>query len=120
MENGKTKIEEIKEETKDLLDHTMDYLETFYRLKSITIAQKAIDVGSGAINGVVILILATFAFGLVSLGLGWWLGTLVNNRAAGFFIAGGFYMIVIVAMIVMRKNLIFPFLRNLLTKRIYD
>jgi hypothetical protein len=120
MENAKTKIQEIKEDTKDLFDHAVDYVETLYRLKTITIAQKAIDIGSGAINAVIIGIFGIFSFGAISFGIGWWLGNLVDNRAAGFFITGGLYALVIFAIIIMRKKLIFPFLRNLLTKKIYE
>ena len=120
MEKEKTKIEEIKEDAKDLFDHGVDYLETFYRLKTITIAQKAIDIGSGAINAVIIGILAIFSFGAISFGIGWWLGNLVDNRAAGFFITGGLYVLIIAVIIIMRKKLIFPFLRNMLTKKIYE
>ncbi len=120
MEKEKTKIQEIKEDTKDLFDHAVDYVETFYRLKTIAIAQKAIDIGSGAINGVIIGILAIFSFGSISFGIGWWLGNVVDNRAAGFFITGGLYILIIIAIIVMRKKLIFPLLRNMLTKKIYE
>ena len=120
MEEAKTKAREVKEETKDLLEHITDYLETYYQLVTINIAQKGINIASALVNAVVLVILGLFTFGFISLGLGWWLGNLVNSRAGGFFILAGIYVVIMVAIIVMRKKTILPFLRNFITKKIYE
>jgi len=120
MEEPKTKVEEIKEDAKDLFEHITDYLETYYELISITVAQKTINIASGIINVMILAILGLFAFGLISLGLGWWLGNLLNSRVGGFFLVAGIYAVLMIAIIVMRKKVIFPFLRNLLTKKLYE
>jgi hypothetical protein len=120
MEEPKTKVQEIKEDTKDLFEHITDYLETYYKLISITVVQKGINIASGIINTVILAVLGLFAFGLISLALGWWLGDLINSRIGGFFLMAGIYLVLIVAIIMMRKKIIFPFLRNLLTKKLYE
>jgi hypothetical protein len=120
MEEPKTKVQEIKEDTKDLFEHITDYLETYYQLFTVTVAQKGINIASGIINLVILVILGLFAFGLISLGLGWWLGNAINSRIGGFFLIGGIYIVLMVAIIMMRKKIIFPFLRNLLTKKLYE
>jgi len=120
MEEPKTNLQAIKEDTKDLLDNVTDYLNTYYHLITVTVAQKGIDIASGAINAVILTILGLFCFGFISLGLGWWLGNLFNDRAAGFFLVAGLYLVIIAAIIIMRKKLILPFLRNLLTRKIYE
>jgi len=119
-EAPKTKVEEVKEDAKDLLEHASDYLETYYQLITVTVAQKAVNIASGVINAVVLAILGLFAFGLISLGFGWLLGDLIDSRAGGFFLMAGIYVAIMVAVIVMRKKLILPFLRNFLTKKIYE
>ena len=119
-EQPKTKVEEVKEDAKDLLDHATDYLETYYQLITVTVAQKAVNIASGIINAVILAILGLFAFGLISLGFGWWLGNLVDSRVGGFFLMAGIYIVIMVAIIMMRKKLIMPFLRNFLTKKIYE
>ncbi|MBO9203090.1 MULTISPECIES: phage holin family protein [Niastella] len=119
-EDPKTKVQEIKEETKDLLESVTDYLNTYYHLISVTVAQKGINIASGAVNAVILIIFGFFSFGFISLGLGWWLGNLVNNRIVGFFLVAGFYIMIMIFIIIMRKNLILPFLRNLLTKKVYE
>ena len=120
MEDSKTKVQEIKEDTKDLLEHVTDYLETYYQLLTVTLAQKIINIASGAINAIILAVLALFTFGMISLGFGWWLGNLINSRAGGFFLTGGVYVVIIVAINLMRKNRFLPFLRNLFTKKIYE
>ncbi|HET9825899.1 MAG TPA: hypothetical protein VFP87_11225, partial [Chitinophagaceae bacterium] len=60
MEETKTRIQEIKDETKDLFDHTTDYLETYYQLLTVTIAEKFINIASGTVNTVILVILGLF------------------------------------------------------------
>ena len=120
MEEQKTKTEEIKEDAKDLVGHVGDFLETYYQLLTIKLAQKVIDVTSSLINSVILAFLALLFISFVGLGLAWWLGNVVDNRAAGFFITAGIYLVIMLLLIVMRKKLIFPFLRNFLTRKIYD
>jgi putative superfamily III holin-X len=120
MEETKTRVQEIKEDTKDLFEHATDYLETYYQLLTVTIAQKFIDIASGAVNAVILTVLGLFTFGMISMGLGWWLGNLVNSRAGGFLLVAAIYLLIMFAIILMRKKVIFPFLRNMLTKKIYE
>jgi len=120
MEGEKTRTQEIKEDAKDLVEHIGDFLETYYQLLTINIAQKGVNIASAVINAVVLCFLGLFTFGLLSLGLSWWLGDVIGSRAGGFFIIAGFYLIVMVLIIVMRKKVIFPFLRNLITRKIYE
>jgi len=120
MEGERTRTQEIKEDAKDLVEHIGDFLETYYQLLSVNIAQKGINIASAVINAVVLCFLGLFTFGLLSLGLGWWLGNVIGRRAGGFFITAGIYLIIMVVIIVMRKKVIFPFLRNLITRKIYE
>jgi len=120
MEEEQTKTEGIKETTSDLVDHVTDFLETYYHYISINVAQKSINLASGAINFIVIIFLCLLIVSFTGFGLAWWLGTVIDSRAGGFFIVAGFYLVVMLAMILMRKKLIFPFLRNLMTRKIYE
>ena len=113
-------MEEVKEDAKDLLEHVSDYLETYYQLITINLAQKTVNIVSVVVNAVMIAVLGLFVFGFISLGIGWWLGNLVNSRAGGFFIMAGIDLIIMALLIMMRKNSIMPFLRNLLTKKLYE
>jgi hypothetical protein len=120
MEEEKTKTEEIKEEAKDLAEHVTDFLETYYQLITIKLAQKSINTASAAINGILLGFLGLLILAFIGFGLAWWLGNVVNNRAAGFFITAGIYLVIMIVIIVMRRKLIFPFLRNFITRKIYE
>jgi hypothetical protein len=119
MQEQKTKTEEIKEE-EDIVNHVGGFLETYYQLLTVRLAKTVVDVTSSLINSIILALLGFLFLSFVSLGLAWWLGNVFDNRAGGFFITAGIYLVVIVLLIVMRKKLIFPFLRNFLTRNIYE
>src|SRR5215467_1462411 len=120
MEEEQTTTEGIKESATDLVDHVTDFLETYYQYISINVAQKSINLASGAINFVVIIFLCLLIVSFIGFGLAWWLGTVVNSRAGGLFLVAAFFLVIMIALIVMRKKLIFPFLRNVITRKIYE
>ena len=120
MEDQETKTEEIKEDAKDVVGHLGDFLETYYQLLTIKLSQKVIDVTSSLINSIILAFLGLLFISFVGIGLAWWLGDVINNRAGGFFITAGIYLMIMFLLIVMRKKLIFPLLRNFLTRNIYD
>ena len=118
MEKEKTKTEEIKEDGKDLAGHVGDFLETYYQLLTLNLAQKAINIASAIINSVILAFLGLLFICFLGLGVAWWLGTVVGSRAGGFFITAGIYLLAIVVLVVMREKLIFPLLRNIFTRKI--
>ena len=120
MEEEKTKTEGIKESASDLVDHVTDFLETYYQYIAINVAQKSVNLASGAVNFVIVIFLCLLVVSFAGFGLAWWLGTVIDSRPGGFFLVAGFYLIIMIALIVMRKKLIFPFLRNLITRKIYE
>ena len=120
MQEQKTKTEEIKDEAKDIVNHIGDFLETYYQLLTVRLAKTVVDVTSSLINSIILALLGFLFLSFVSLGLAWWLGNVVDNRAGGFFITAGIYLVIIGLLIIMRKKLIFPFLRNFLTRKIYE
>jgi Putative Actinobacterial Holin-X, holin superfamily III len=120
MEEEKTKTEGIKESTSDLVDHVTDFLETYYKYIAINVAQTSINLASGAINFVVLVFLCLLIVSFAGVGVALWLGDVINSRSGGFFIVAGFYLVLMIVMIAMRKKIIFPFLRNLITRKIYE
>jgi cytochrome c biogenesis protein CcdA len=113
-------VEQIKEKAKDLTDNIAEYAETFYKLSVVKATQKATQIGSAVIASIATVILGLFIlfFGGVALAL--WLGDLVNSRPLGFVIVAGFFLIVLVIIIALRKNIVFPYFRNLLIRKFYD
>jgi hypothetical protein len=102
------------------VDHVTDFLETYYQYIGINVAQKSINLASGAINFVIVIFLCLLIVSFAGFGLAWWLGDVINSRAGGFFIVAAFYLVIMIAIIVMRKKLIFPLLRNIITRKLYE
>ena len=113
-------MEDLKEKTKDLADHVEDLAGTFYRLTTIKVTQKATNIISGAIVGVLIVTLGLFVLFFASLALGFWLGDLVNSRAGGFLIAAAFFLLILFGIVLMGKKTILPPLRDIIVRKFYD
>jgi hypothetical protein len=65
-------------------------------------------------------VLGLFVLIFASLGLGWWLGDVMNSRAGGFFAVAGFYLLLVLCVVLMKKKIIFPYIRNLFIRKVYD
>jgi hypothetical protein len=113
-------MNDLKEKTADLADHVEDLANTFYKLTVVNITQKATNVTSNLLLVLTITIVGFLVvlFGGVALAL--WLGDLIDSRAGGFLITAGIFGIVILIIAAMRKKIVFPYIRNLIIRKIYD
>ncbi|MEJ0103545.1 MAG: phage holin family protein [Bacteroidota bacterium] len=113
-------MEDLKTRTEELTDHIEGFTETFLKLTFTTIAQKGINISSVLLNILLVYVCGVFVLLFIAVGLAWWLGDIVHNRAAGFFIVGGLFFLITVLIILLRKKIIYPFIRNSLVKKIYE
>jgi uncharacterized membrane protein YccC len=65
-------------------------------------------------------VLAFFFLQFLFFGLAWWVGTLVNSIAAGFFIVAGFFLLLILLIFALRKKVIVPMIRNSIIRKVYE
>jgi len=110
----------LKEDAKDILNHAGDYAETFYKLNLLRLTKKVSDVASVVVNSVLIFFISLCILLFISFAGAWWLGDIVQNRALGFLIIAGFYLLIILVLVLMRKKVISPFIRNTLIRKIYE
>jgi len=120
MQEEETKTKGLEEEAKDLTAHIADFVETYFKLASIQLAQKTITFVSSIINITILAGLFFLFVFFIAFGLAWWLGAILNSRAGGFFIVAGIFLVVMFLSISMGRKTIIPLLRNLLTRLIYD
>lgn len=99
--NSKEDIEQNKE---GIIDHVEAFSETFLKLTFTTITQKSINVSSVILNAIIIYVAVVFVLLFAAAGLAWWIGDLLNSRAAGFFIVAGLFLIVTLLIILLRKK----------------
>jgi len=110
----------LKEDAKDVLNHASDYAETFYKLSLVRLTKKVSDIASGVVNSVLIFIISLCILLFISFAGAWWLGDVVESRALGFLLIAAFYVLLIFILILMRKKVISPFIRNTLIRKIYE
>lgn len=113
-------MEDLKEKTADLVDHVGDIADTFYKLTVVTVTEKATNIASGLLMLVTISIMSLFVLLFLGVALSIWLGDLVQNRAIGFLLGAGFFVIVTLVILAFRKKIIFPYIRNLIIRKVYD
>lgn len=113
-------VDELKEKTADLADHVEDLANTFYRLTVINITQKATHVISGLFITILMAVLGFCILLFLGIALSWWLGDLLQNRTLGFLLGAASFLILFLVLAALRKKIIFPFIRNLIIRKIYD
>lgn len=113
-------LEDIKEKTEDLASHVEDLANTFYRLTIINATQKIVNVSSVTIVGLAVCSMGMLVLLFVGLALSWWLGDLLQSRAAGFLLVGVLFMIIAGLIYYYRKRMVFPFIRNRIIRKLYE
>ncbi len=129
MEEIKTKPDVTPEEEIDepgigdhltgLTDHVTDLLDSYYKLAAVTATEKATNIGSGMLAGVVTLVLGLFFILFAGFALAWWLGDVFESRALGFLTVAAVFAITTVVIIALRKKIVFPYFRNMILRRFY-
>ena len=113
-------MNDLKEKTADLADHVEDLANTFYKLTVVNITQKATNVVSNLLLVLSITIIGFLVILFAGVALALWMGDLVNSRSGGFLITAGFFVIVLLIFASIRKKVVFPYIRNLIIRKIYD
>ena len=103
-----------------VVDAAGDLIETYRDLLTVRIVEHTSMGASISIFGIISLLIIVFVLLFSGLGAAWWIGDVMNNMKAGFFIVGGFYTLVLIAVLAMAKSFIIPNVRNLIIKKIYE
>lgn len=113
-------MEDLKTKVGDLTDSVSEYVQTYYKLKVLNLADKATGITSSVMASLVVLFLGTFVLLFGGIALGMWLGGLFNSPALGFLTVAGLFLLVMVILVAMRKKIIFPMIRNSLINKLYE
>ena len=113
-------MQDLKEKASDLLEHAEDIAETYYKLAVLNVTEKASSVASSTLVMMLSAILGLLILFFLGIALSWWLGDMVGNRAAGFLIAAGIFMLLLAILWWARKRIIFPKIRNSIIRKVYE
>jgi hypothetical protein len=103
-----------------VVDAAGDLIETYRDLLTVRIVEHTSMGASISIVGLITLLIIVFVLAFGGLGAAWWIGDTMNNMKAGFFIVGGFYTLILIAVLASAKSFIIPNVRNLIIKKIYE
>jgi hypothetical protein len=103
-----------------VVDAAGDLIETYRDLLTVRIVEHTSMGASISIVGLISLLIIVFVLIFSGLGAAWWIGDEMNNMKAGFFIVGGFYTLILIAVLATAKSFIIPNVRNLIIKKIYE
>ena len=113
-------MEEAKTKTENLAEHVTQYVETYLKLATVTGAAKASGLASASIIGILISLFTMFILFFLGIGAAVWLGEILANPKAGYFIVSGIYILLTIFILALREKVIVPFIRNYIIKKIYD
>lgn len=111
---------ELKTKAEDLSKSAKDYIETYYKLSILKASDKATSVTAGGLAAFSILFLGIFVLFFLGFALAVWLGDLLNSQALGFLLVGVIFIIFIIILVAMRKKIVFPMIRNILIRKLYE
>lgn len=114
--------EEVKyrSDNDDLGSAIVAFLETYYKLAVINLAKKTSSVGASVFTAVVIGFTGFFVVLFAALALSRWMGNLVNSLTGGYLITAGIFLLVMFILLLFRKKLLRPFIRNQIIRKMYD
>ncbi len=109
-----------REHQDGLVDAVGDMVATYRRLVNVRIVESTARGGSLSIVGVLVLVVSIFVLLFAGLGAAWWIGDAMDNMKAGFFIVGGFYLFILILVLLTANSVILPWLRNLIVRKVYE
>jgi hypothetical protein len=113
-------MEEEKKSGEKILDLAGDMVENYRNLITIKMVEHSSLAGATSILGILLLVVAVFILLFAGIGFAWWLGEVLGNMKAGFFIVGGVYTIIFLILILVSKKMLLPSLRDMIIKKIYE
>jgi len=113
-------MDNLNTKAANLANHVQEIAQTYYDLARLNVAQAGSKAVARAflfflIAGLVLCILL-----LAGIGLSLYLGKLLHDAATGYFIVAGFYLILVVLSYLLRKQIVFPFIKDFIVRKIYD
>lgn len=110
----------LKEKTALFTGHLEDLIHSYYKLGVLHVTDKATGIASFTITVLSVTFLALFALLFLGFGLGWWLSEQFNSMLAGYATVAAVFVLFIAIIIIFRKQVLFPAIRNLIIRRIYE
>lgn len=106
MEETPPPAPEQKSHLESLAHHVLDYLDTRWDLLRLDLTEKALNLASGLITGLLMAVFGGMALLFASIGAAIWLGQRMGNPAAGYFTMAGIFLTVLALALIFARNYI--------------
>lgn len=110
----------VRAQAADLLEETGDYIKTIYQLVSLKVSRKLVTIVAGLIADFSVMLTGIVSLLFLSIAGAFWIGRYVKNTAEGFLWVGSFYFILFLFLLLLKKSMILPYLKNLLINRMNE
>jgi apolipoprotein N-acyltransferase len=111
---------DLKASATNFKDHLKEYVDTYVQVAKSKATRGASNAAAGATIGIAAFLFGFFFFLFLFMALGFWLGSVLDSTAAGFFIVSGFFLLLTVLVFALRKKVITPFIRNTIITKVYE
>ena len=91
-----------------LFEKAEDYSKTSMELLKLNAIDKSADMVSSLLTQTIMFVIAMVFILLSSIGVAFWLGSLFDSIPMGFFMVGGFYLVLTLVVYSVRKNIKVP------------
>lgn len=108
------------EHIENIVSKAGDLAETKAELWKLKVAGKVSETISTIISIIAIVVLAGVAITILSLGVAYWIGSMLGNIYYGFFIVGGFYALAGLLLYVFRTNWVKTPISNVIIDKIIE
>jgi phosphoglycerol transferase MdoB-like AlkP superfamily enzyme len=103
-----------------LFEKTGDYLETRMELLKLQTVNSASDLTSSVVSKLILVLIISLIMLLINTGLAIWIGDELGKMYYGFFIVGGFYIIVAIFLYAFRSKWIKRPVNDMLIKKMLN
>jgi len=90
----------------NLFEQVKEYVSNRIELAKIELIENSSHAVAGAVIGVVTVLTGLFILIFLSVGLGLYLGDVLDSRLNGFLIVAGIYLLLVILVLVLRKSVI--------------
>jgi cytochrome c biogenesis protein CcdA len=113
-------MEELKSKAGDLTDSITEYIQSYYKLTLLNAADKATTIAASTLASIVIFCLGIFVLFFGGIALAIWLGSILDNPALGYLLVAGFFLLIILTVVLFKRRLVFPMIRDTLINKLYE
>ncbi len=113
-------MKELKSKAGDLSDSVTEYIQTYYKLSMLKVADKATVISASVMSSLIVFFLGIFVLFFSGIALGVWLGKVLDNVALGYLIVAGIFLLAIIILVLLRKTIVFPMIKNMIINKLYE